>query len=95
MSNTLLYAASIHGLEYCNKHMNVGNNNDGNNNRSSFSGCNNSDKKILHDVIIKSQSFFMSCKFTHMMAQFLTGCEASFVVGCVDPLKLDETVDTL
>lgn len=75
-----MYAASIHSLEYRNKHISNGS---------------NTDEEMLHDVIIKSQSFFLSCKFTHMMAQFLTGCEASFVMGCVDPLNLDETIDTL
>ncbi|KPA84536.1 hypothetical protein ABB37_01076 [Leptomonas pyrrhocoris] len=49
----------------------------------------------LHDLIQRSESFFMECRYTQMMSQLMCGHEASFVLGCVDPLSYRETVDTL
>ena len=49
----------------------------------------------LHDLIQRSESFFMECRYTQMMSQLMCGHEASFVIGCVDPLSYRETIDTL
>ncbi|CBH16669.1 kinesin motor domain containing protein, putative [Trypanosoma equiperdum] len=48
-----------------------------------------------HDLICSSQSFFMECKFSRLMSQFISGLEASFVVGCTNPLQFKESIDTL
>ncbi|KPI89590.1 hypothetical protein ABL78_1255 [Leptomonas seymouri] len=49
----------------------------------------------LHDLIQRSESFFMECCYTQVMSQLMCGHEASFVLGCVDPLSYRETIDTL
>lgn len=49
----------------------------------------------LHALIQQSESFFMECRYTQMMSQLMCGHEASFVLGCVDPLSYRETIDTL
>jgi hypothetical protein len=49
----------------------------------------------LHDLIQRSESFFMECRYTQVMSQLMCGHEASFVLGCVDPLSYRETIDTL
>lgn len=52
-------------------------------------------QKELHDLIRRSASFFMECRYTQMMSQLMCGHEACFVIGCVDPLSYKETIDTL
>nr|CCC94464.1 unnamed protein product [Trypanosoma congolense IL3000] len=47
------------------------------------------------DLICSSRSFFMECKFSRLMSQFVTGLEACFVIGCTSPLFFTETLDTL
>lgn len=49
----------------------------------------------LHDLIQRSESFFMESRYTQIMSQLMCGHEASFVLGCVDPLSYRETIDTL
>ncbi|EPY26694.1 hypothetical protein AGDE_11139 [Angomonas deanei] len=52
-------------------------------------------KEDLYQLIKKSESFFMECRFSQMMSQLICGHEASFVIGCVDPLNYGSTIDTL
>lgn len=52
-------------------------------------------REDLHELIRKSQSFFMECRFSQMMSQLICGHEASFVIGCVDPINYSETIGTL
>ncbi|EPY37262.1 kinesin [Strigomonas culicis] len=52
-------------------------------------------KEQLHDLIAKSESFFMECRFSQMMSQLVCGHEVSFVVGCIDPLSYSTTIGTL
>ncbi|KAG5496100.1 hypothetical protein JKF63_02399 [Porcisia hertigi] len=49
----------------------------------------------LHNLIQRSESFFMECRYTQVMSQLMCGHEACFVIGCVDPLSYSETVETL
>ncbi|CCW62710.1 unnamed protein product [Phytomonas sp. EM1] len=49
----------------------------------------------LYKLIMRSQSFFMGCRFSQIMSQFVSGHEASFIVGCVSLLSYAETVETL
>ncbi|KEG06433.1 putative kinesin, partial [Trypanosoma grayi] len=46
-------------------------------------------------LIRRSQSFFMECKFSRIMSQFICGFEGSFVVGCTSPLHYGESIETL
>lgn len=78
VSVTLLYAATIHSLEYREKRQHLVRT-----------------REDLHALIRKSQSFFMECRFSQIMAQLLCGHEAGFVIGCVNTLNYGETVDTL
>lgn len=52
-------------------------------------------KEDLLALILKSQSFFMECHFSQLTAQYISGQEAAFVIGCVDPLHYRDTIDTL
>lgn len=52
-------------------------------------------KEDLFTLIQKSQSFFMECHFSKLMAQYVCGHEASFIVGCVNPLNYRESIDML
>jgi hypothetical protein len=46
-------------------------------------------------LIEKSQSFFMECKFTQVLSSALCGAEATFILGTVCGLDYHETTDTL
>lgn len=52
-------------------------------------------KKELSQLIQKSQTFFMECRFSKLMAQYICGQEAGFIIGCVDSLHFQETLDML
>lgn len=52
-------------------------------------------KEALHELIRRADSFFMECRFSQMMAQLMSGHEACFVIGCVNPLQYGEAIDTL
>ncbi|ORC92538.1 putative kinesin [Trypanosoma theileri] len=47
------------------------------------------------DLIRRSQSFFMECKFSRLMSQLICGFEASFIIGCISPLNYNESIETL
>ncbi|ESL11615.1 hypothetical protein TRSC58_00630 [Trypanosoma rangeli SC58] len=47
------------------------------------------------ELIRRSQSFFMECKFSRIMSQFICGFEASFVIGFTSPLQYHESIETL
>lgn len=79
VSVTLLCASVIHSLEYRNK-------------RALSVG---NSKESLHQLILKSESFFMECRFSQFMAQLICGHEASFVIGCINSLHYGESIDTL
>ena len=46
-------------------------------------------------IIEKSQSFFMECKFTQVVAQCICSSEACFVIGTLCTMDYHETTDTL
>ncbi|RNF19365.1 putative kinesin [Trypanosoma conorhini] len=47
------------------------------------------------ELIRHSQSFFMECKLSRVMSQFICGFEASFVIGCTSLLQYNESIETL
>lgn len=52
-------------------------------------------KEDLFDLIQKSQSFFMECHFSKLMAQHVCGHEATFVIGCVNPLNYRDSINLM